>query len=262
MADMKQATAEAVAEWISVKESLPQDGEECLIVVPSINVKTHEERLDVFHGNFYAEELSFSTCEEGDFFEGEYTHWMRVPEPPTDKQKSPQPSHAELRIPDDLKAMYDSCAVGGRHQLSGVTGWYVRELIERIARLEGAIRWANGEVDEFPERKPGEGAYWWRKELTRRARLEGDREMSVTDRFSPREDVEWAKGAFDDGYEARAVYGASIDSGPSIEQVGAYCARSWRAGWCDADMNIMADILANDAPKGISDPLTERKAGS
>lgn len=78
-----------------------------------------------------------------------------------------------------------------------------------------------------------------------------------TDRFSPREDVEWAAGAFDDGYEARMVYGASIDSGPRIEQVGAYCARSWRAGWCDADMTIMADILANEASKGISDPLTE-----
>lgn len=48
-----------------------------------------------------------------------------------------QPIQTGLRIPDDLKAMYDSCAVGGRHQLSGVTGWYVRELIERIARLEG-----------------------------------------------------------------------------------------------------------------------------
>lgn len=87
MADTKQATA-TVREWISVKESLPQDGEECLIVVPSINIKTREERLDVFHGNFHAQELSFSTCEEGDFYEGEYTHWMRMPEPPTDRQES------------------------------------------------------------------------------------------------------------------------------------------------------------------------------
>lgn len=76
------------------------------------------------------------------------------------------------------------------------------------------------------------------------------------ERFSPREDVEWEKGPFDDGSEARAM-GQRIDSGPTIDQVGAYAARSWRAGWCDMDMSIMADILANDAPKGISDPLTE-----
>lgn len=81
--------------------------------------------------------------------------------------------------------------------------------------------------------------------------------MAKTDRFSPREDVEWAKGPFDDGWEARAVYGKPIDSGPTIEQIGPYAARSWRAGWCDADMSIMADILANDCPKGIYDPLTD-----
>lgn len=67
---------------ISLKERLPHDGEECLIVVPSISVKTRKERLDVFHGNFYAEELSFATCEEGDFFEGEYAQWMPMPELP------------------------------------------------------------------------------------------------------------------------------------------------------------------------------------
>lgn len=86
--------------------------------------------------------------------------------------------------------------------------------------------------------------------------------MAMTDRFSPREDVEWAKGSFDDGYQARMAYGQRIDQGPSIDQVGEYSARSWRAGWCDADMTIMADILANDAPNGISDPLTESEVAN
>lgn len=81
--------------------------------------------------------------------------------------------------------------------------------------------------------------------------------MSSYDRFSPREDVKWARGAFDDGFQARMVAGASIDSGPTVDQVGEYGARSWRAGWCDADMTIMADALANKCPKGVPDPLAK-----
>lgn len=101
----------------------------------------------------------------------------------------------ELRIPDDLKRLCIACGEPADHSHKGgysmcgaccaiwglsldsehghdVHEW-IGKLIERIAQLEGAIRWANGEVDEFRERKPGEGAYWWRKELMRRARLEG-----------------------------------------------------------------------------------------
>lgn len=82
-------------------------------------------------------------------------------------------SGGKLRIPDDLKNKY-AIATGERGQHVFCNG-EVAILIERIARLEGAIRWVNGEVDEFPERKPDEGAYWWRKDLMRRARLEGRR---------------------------------------------------------------------------------------
>lgn len=39
----------------------------------------------------------------------------------------------------------------------------------QLAALREALAWALGERDEFPERKPGEGAYWWRRELRRRA---------------------------------------------------------------------------------------------
>ena len=37
------------------------------------------------------------------------------------------------------------------------------------SQLKNAILWALGELDDFPERKNGEGAYWWRIELRRRA---------------------------------------------------------------------------------------------
>lgn len=40
----------------------------------------------------------------------------------------------------------------------------------KIAVLENAIRWALGEIDDFPERKNGQGGYWWRTELRERAR--------------------------------------------------------------------------------------------
>lgn len=40
-------------------------------------------------------------------------------------------------------------------------------------RYEAAIRWALGETDEFPYREGGQGPYWWRTELRRRATLRG-----------------------------------------------------------------------------------------
>lgn len=48
----------------------------------------------------------------------------------------------------------------------------IRSQSEREQRLEKAIRWALGELDDFPLRQPGEGAFWWRKELSKRAALE------------------------------------------------------------------------------------------
>lgn len=47
----------------------------------------------------------------------------------------------------------------------------IGELEATIALLTEAIRWALGEVDEFPERQDGQGPYWWRAELRRRAAL-------------------------------------------------------------------------------------------
>ena len=44
-------------------------------------------------------------------------------------------------------------------------------MVDRVRELEDAIRWALGEVGDFPARGPAQGAYWWRSELLRRARL-------------------------------------------------------------------------------------------
>ena len=41
-------------------------------------------------------------------------------------------------------------------------------------QMREAILWALGERDEFPTREPGQGAYWWRTELRRRAFLTPD----------------------------------------------------------------------------------------
>jgi hypothetical protein len=41
----------------------------------------------------------------------------------------------------------------------------------RVCTLEAAVRWALGEGDDFPTREAGQGMYWWRTELRRRAAL-------------------------------------------------------------------------------------------
>jgi hypothetical protein len=64
-------------------------------------------------------------------------------------------------IPEDLKPLYRKAKLP-----------LTVELIERIGRLERAIRWAQGEVDDFPMRKDGQGAYWWRTELRKRAGMD------------------------------------------------------------------------------------------
>lgn len=45
-----------------------------------------------------------------------------------------------------------------------------------VKRLERAVRWALGELGDFPgrPRAPGEGAFWWRTELQKRAGLRWD----------------------------------------------------------------------------------------
>jgi hypothetical protein len=65
-------------------------------------------------------------------------------------------------------AFFDDCihnavaiALGARDERDAAVA-------ERDA-LRAAVEWALGEVGEFPPRKPGEGAYYWRTELRRRA---------------------------------------------------------------------------------------------
>ena len=47
------------------------------------------------------------------------------------------------------------------------------EMAEKILRYESAIRWALG-YTSFRARKDNEGPYWWRTELRKRAKPEGD----------------------------------------------------------------------------------------
>jgi hypothetical protein len=59
----------------------------------------------------------------------------------------------------------------------------------RSDRYEAAILWALGEMDEFRERRKGEGAYWWRTELRNRAGIipakveEQDGEQELAQQF-------------------------------------------------------------------------------
>jgi hypothetical protein len=62
----------------------------------------------------------------------------------------------------------------------------------------------------------------------------------MVDRFSSTETVQWNQGAYDDGYEARCVHGAPITACPNEDTIGRFAARSWRAGWADADMDFIA----------------------
>ena len=67
------------------------------------------------------------------------------------------------------------------------------------------------------------------------------------DRFSSSEDVEWAEGPFRDGSQARTD-GYSLHHCPSSDEIGSFAAKSWRAGWADADQSINADGLAEQMP--------------
>ena len=72
--------------------------------------------------------------------------------------------------------------------------------------------------------------------------------MSDTDRFSSQEFVRWAEGPFNDGYEARAVYQVGLDHCPSQEVVGEWAAKSWRAGWADADATLASELAPARRP--------------
>lgn len=55
----------------------------------------------------------------------------------------------------------------------------VKELKARVAGLEAAITWALGAGEPFPLREAGQGAYWWRSELQKRAGLKWDGEKFI-----------------------------------------------------------------------------------
>lgn len=56
----------------------------------------------------------------------------------------------------------------------------IRILLDALGRYEKAIVWALGAGEDFPVRREGQGAYWWRMELAERAGLLWDGEMFVS----------------------------------------------------------------------------------
>lgn len=73
----------------------------------------------------------------------------------------------EQDIPTIMDAYADHCTAQKDAELTAERTR--REAAEReLKELREAIGWALGEIDDFPERQPGQGAYWWRSELRKR----------------------------------------------------------------------------------------------
>jgi len=58
----------------------------------------------------------------------------------------------------------------GPHEWCTQAADEITHLRARVAELEGAVVWALGYTD-FEPRPEGAGAYWWRKELSKRTGL-------------------------------------------------------------------------------------------
>lgn len=56
----------------------------------------------------------------------------------------------------------------------------------------------------------------------------------------------WNQGAFDDGYAARYVYDQTLDQCPSVDVSGRFYVESWRAGWAEADREILTNGRAGN----------------
>lgn len=60
------------------------------------------------------------------------------------------------------------------------------------------------------------------------------------DTFSSDEQIEYAKGPFNDGAEAR-IFGYGLDQCPNEDVIGSFAVSSWKAGWKDAHVQILTD---------------------
>lgn len=84
--------------------------------------------------------------------------------------------HAAADALETLAGEVDRLTLNGIHtchdncpRLPCVQGREIRALKAERDRLKAALDWALGEGDEWLERKPGEGAFYWRAELRRKA---------------------------------------------------------------------------------------------
>jgi hypothetical protein len=85
---------------------------------------------------------------------------------PAPASTTPPAAQGESQIPDWLRRDYKNALLDCTE-----LKLRLRAAEARVSELEGALRWALGEGDEFRLRGPGEGAFWWRKELGERAAL-------------------------------------------------------------------------------------------
>lgn len=84
---------------------------------------------------------------------------------PKRKFRSLAPGTCSAPVPKPSGRRY----AGVTEMLIGEHAITTRKLERRMKKLESAIRWALGEKGDFPQRQDGQGAYWWRTELRRRA---------------------------------------------------------------------------------------------
>lgn len=73
------------------------------------------------------------------------------------------------------------------------------------------------------------------------------------DRFSSQEHVEWARGPFEDGMHAKIVAQKPLTACPSADTIGEFAAKSWRAGWADADASLASETHVPVAYRDHSD---------
>ena len=71
-----------MSNWISVKDRLPEDQDECFIFVPTFDSRGVKSTPYVLHGTYWEECEEWTTCEGENFSIDEVTHWQPLPEPP------------------------------------------------------------------------------------------------------------------------------------------------------------------------------------
>lgn len=102
----------------------------------------------------------------------ELRHKLRAAERERDEEHEAHEQIADHLLP--LVGTADGSSVSAA-QRAAVEIKHLRKKLESaesaLRAQQDAIRWALGELGDFPARQEGQGAYWWRTELRRRAAM-------------------------------------------------------------------------------------------